>query len=654
MSASATVSTLRTADLPQTVAPAPVIPLPKRLQPRRPATAWVAVVLALALAASPLTSGYFDVSASGPLALGAVVLAAVLAAIAGPALTRPGAIAAAGLGLLLALTASSMLWAESKESAWTAVDRLGLYCAVFAIVVLAVRERRVGRAIVLILGSAALASSLWLCASFVLGGGQGAFVAHRLSAPIGYINGTAGLLVMGLWPWIALSETATRRSIRAAALAAAALIAGTFVLTQSRAVIPATVISAAVVLLCAPERVRRAVNLIIVGLALAATLPWTLAVYAANSASPPGHGVLRAAAVSIFAASIGAGAARYAVAMLGSRVRSGAIRRLGVALLTLAAAGGIAGAVVGGPWLARQYRSFVALHVDPNAPVRFLDAGGFRYDLWRVAVREFRAHPIGGVGAGNYDVEYYRLRNNPEYVLQPHSLELQMAAELGVPGLLALLAFCGAILFAAFKRRSTLASRDRLIKVAAAGTFVAWLVGTSVDWLYDIPGLAGMALVSAGLLVVPAGGVSSVGGRRRLAVRVACLALLALLAASTARQYVASRYASSGAAEVTRSPRAAIGTLRHAAQLDPYSLTTLYSLAAAYARLDDYSGAWSTLLVASRREPHNYVPPALLGDLATRRGDRGLAATEYARALQLNPRDPQLMQSELRAREAER
>jgi tetratricopeptide (TPR) repeat protein len=165
-----------------------------------------------------------------------------------------------------------------------------------------------------------------------------------------------------------------------------------------------------------------------------------------------------------------------------------------------------------------------------------------------------------------------------------------------------------------------------------------------------------MALVAAGLLVLPAerGGWTSARSRSRLIGRVACLGARALLAASTARQYAASRYAHAGEAQVTRSPRAAIGTLRRALQLDPYSLSTLYALAAAYAQLDDYSGARAALLIASRVEPHNYVPSALLGDLALRRGAASLAAAEYHRALELNPRDSQLAQAELRARRGER
>jgi hypothetical protein len=282
--------------------------------------------------------------------------------------------------------------------------------------------------------------------------------------------------------------------------------------------------------------------------------------------------------------------------------------------------------------------------VNQNASVRFVDASGFRADLWRVALDEFRSHPLGGLGAGNYDTQYYRLRRNPEYVVQPHSLELQMAAELGVGGIVALVLFCGGVLYAGVVRRGTIASQDPFIKVAAVGMFAAWLAATSVDWLYDIPGLAGMAVVAAGLLVVRTAPEAEAGGRNRTrrGALVVGLGVLALLAASVGRQYVASRYAKSGAAEVARSPQAALSTLQEAVRLDPYSLSTLYSIASAYASVDDYRNARATLLEAARREPHNYVPAALLGDLATRRGDRRTAATEYRRALELNPRESQL------------
>jgi cytochrome c-type biogenesis protein CcmH/NrfG len=226
-----------------------------------------------------------------------------------------------------------------------------------------------------------------------------------------------------------------------------------------------------------------------------------------------------------------------------------------------------------------------------------------------------------------------------------------MAAELGIVGLLSLLVFCGAILAAGLTRkRETLAAGDRMIRVAALGMFTAWLGATSVDWLYDIPGLAGMAILAAAMLVVPArsrerraGGTGrSRGAQAALAVG---LGILALIAAGIGRQYAAARYASSGDSEVVSSPARGIGTLETAESLDPYSLTTLYAIASAYARLDDYQAARDVLLRAERLEPDNYVPPALLGDLAFRRGDFGVALAAYEQAQRLDPREPALANS---------
>src|SRR5207302_242929 len=137
---------------------------------------------------------------------------------------------------------------------------------------------------------------------------------------------------------------------------------------------------------------------------------------------------------------------------------------------------------------------------------------------------------------------------------------------------------------ASLRTRATIASHDRLLKVAATGTFVSWLAATSVDWIYDIPGPTGMGMVAAALLVIP---VQARHGlvRWRVPVAVASAAVLALLAASIGRQFVGRLYADAGARSVERAPRSALSKLRQAQQIDPYSLNTLYSIASAFARL---------------------------------------------------------------------
>ncbi len=614
---------------------------------------WSAIAIAIALAVSPLASGYFDFTVWGPLALGAMVLLVIVVRVSRPVFTRLGVLAAAGLGALVALSAASILWAESKDSAWTSTNRVALYAAIFGIVLLAVRDRSTGRAIVMILGAGALIACVWLDCRFALGHGQDAFINQRLDAPIGYVNGTGALLVMASWPWLAYAEAAGRRWLRSAALAAAALMVSTCVLTQARAVVPAMVIASALALLCCEDRVRRALNLCIVAATVACSLPWTLAVYNGATAlsAAPTQAHIQAAGIALLGAAIAAGLARQglslAVALLSEQRRAQLTRTLGATMLAGLALALVVGLAVGEPLIVREWHEFTALHVNQNVSSRFVDAGGYRYDLWRVAIREFVAHPLAGLGAGNYDAGYYLLRHNPEYVLQPHSLELQELAELGMLGFAALLVFCGPVLVAGLRRGGTLASEDRLIKVAALGMFTAWLVDTSVDWPYDIPGIAGIAFVAAALLLVPAvAGATVRKGRRGSSLwTIPALVVIALLAAGIGRQYAATRISQAGLAQVARTPAKAIKTLRRAAQFDPYSLNTLYGIASAYARLDDYVDARDALLVAAAREPRNYVPPTLLGDLAMRRGDDSLAAAEYRHAISLDPDDPSLTSS---------
>jgi Flp pilus assembly protein TadD len=78
-------------------------------------------------------------------------------------------------------------------------------------------------------------------------------------------------------------------------------------------------------------------------------------------------------------------------------------------------------------------------------------------------------------------------------------------------------------------------------------------------------------------------------------------------------------------------------------------MAAYYLKAAALARLNDYDGARAALLEAARREPHDFVPWQLLGDLDMRKYAATadpryprLAKADYGRARDLNPRDPEI------------
>jgi hypothetical protein len=290
-----------------------------------------------------------------------------------------------------------------------------------------------------------------------------------------------------------------------------------------------------------------------------------------------------------------------------------------------------------------QWRSFTSLKLTDSS-ARFTDASGYRYDLWRIALRQFRENPLLGVGAGSYDATFFRERRVPEYVRQPHSLELQMLGELGLPGLIGLLTFVIAVLASAVRRRAELSGPERAFRVAAFGIFLTWLVHTSVDWLYNLPGLTVMALMSAGVLLAPPLGEGSrvatfAGSRSRQAFLLVVLLGAGLLAASIGRHYGAALSRDAAISEITRDPAAARDSARRSLSLNSHDPTTYYALAAAEARRGRYAEARRALLASTAEEKFNYVPWVLLGDLETRRGNLAEAQAAYSRAHTLNPLD---------------
>ena len=614
--------------------------------------------LGAALGASQLLQGVYNETAWAPIALGALGLVVALA-IASPR-PPPPALLAPLLGLWLWSLVSAG-WSDSTDAAHIAADRWLLYGA--AIVVLAwaiARDRR--RAVVLLTSAAAgvLVVAAWMLARMLDGSGQSLFLATRLNDPLGYVNGQAAYLLVAAWPCLALAEHRGSRASGAIAgigMAALVVLLGLGLLCQSRSWEVA--LAAAVVVLEAtvPGRRRRAAALLLAGATVAAIYAPVAGVWQ-HSNSVTGlvtPAAARHAAVAILIGALGAGFVWGAVVLsvhrlapAGSSARTRVRRVTSAALVALGVAAAVAIGVNGGAIEKRihgQYEAFVQLSPG-SVGSRLFSGAGNRFDYWRVALIEFRAAPVRGVGAGNYDAGYYLHRRTTEAITQPHSLELQTLAELGVVGGLLLAAFLVGVGLGL--RRTAGAARNdlvaRRVAVAAGGTFTVWLIQTSVDWTYLIPGVTAIALAAAVALVSgPESRSTALTGRRRIAAIVVAGAVAVAGTVTIAPRILSLHAQASAQAALDRgAPRADVRDATTALEYDPDSVPALVLRAAGFAALHSFALSLSDLKRAAAVEPRNWVTWALVGDLLTRHGDRTGAWAAYMHALALDPLEPDL------------
>ncbi|HEU4782095.1 MAG TPA: O-antigen ligase family protein [Ktedonobacterales bacterium] len=115
-----------------------------------------------------------------------------------------------------------------------------------------------------------------------------------------------------------------------------------------------------------------------------------------------------------------------------------------------------------------------------------------RLSHWVAGLRMFTAHPILGVGAGNYDAAYgdFALPNWPDALGHAHNYYINAAAETGILGLIAFLALTAATLYLGlYVARHTglpgaLPGAQRAIALGLLGAAVALAVHNLTDDLF--------------------------------------------------------------------------------------------------------------------------------------------------------------------------
>jgi UDP-GlcNAc:undecaprenyl-phosphate GlcNAc-1-phosphate transferase len=661
----------------ETASPAVVAAVGRQSAVRARLAIWpvipLVVLLGATAGASPFRAGFYEPGTWVPFGLLLLGIAIAGAIARPPALSRQAIVALGALGGLAVWSLVSSAWAPSIDQATIEANRMFVLTAVLATTLVLVRSDVLAAYLV-----GGLVAGIGVVAGYVLvhllGSDPNAiFLGGRLDQPLGYINATGTVFVMGLW---LCYSVAGRRRPWLAGLGAggATLMASCALLTESRGVALAMIGSLVFVLALVPgDRLRRAFGLLVCGAGIAAAATSVLDIYDKGVLGPVPASVAHRAGVAIIVASIGVAVAWATLVALHARlstwrpglegqlVRAGQIVIAGALVIVLVGAVASAGRIERS--VSNQWDAFVSLQENKaetgaalsQSGSRLVSGAGTRYDYWRIALDAFEEKPLGGVGAGNYDRSYFKARRTLEDVRQPHSMELQVLSELGIVGALMLAAFIAALVAGAWTMRRAAAGSPLVqsLMVAGVGAVSTWLVHTSVDWVHLMPGVTAIALTMSVVLLrrrdavavaAPEPAPTRRWSPRPVAVGAAALVGLALVVAvgSLSRQGLADVYRNRASDALAARPVDAVREANRSLRLDSEDPATYYVKAAALARFNAGDAAVRTLRQALAKEPDNFVTWTLLGDLSVRMGNLGEAKRNYTRASALNPRDPSL------------
>lgn len=600
--------------------------------------------VALAVAATALVLGFSaarTATAAGGFALAGVALA--LAAIA----ARPGRLTAPDRALLapfaaaLALTvwaALSLGWAVDPGAGFADVVTFATYAGVLLVVGLLARPGTAGSWLAG-LSLAAVIVAIAALGARTFGYGNEAEIASelrlatdRFSYPLGYWNALGYMLAAGL-PGLALL---VGRGGRVAALAAGASVPVilVLVLTSSRGSLLAAALAFGLMLWLAPARARG--RLLWAGIVAAPA--WAavvgLALLRRPELDPFGGFSAWALAVDLVALLL-AVAVAFGVAWT-EGLPSPRLRARGRRAIAASALAVVVAVLVAGPSaLIGEFRTTAD---DRGSAAAALVSGSGRSEFWRTALQAFGDEPARGIGAGSYASYWTANGEIPAAIQNAHSSELEVLAELGLPGLAALLVLLGAPI--AVGRSRLRAGIDRLGAAAALAVYATGVVAVTIDWSWELlaaglPMMVAVGLLCGRALKGPEGRaagtpVGRVGFRLALAV-----AAVAALWAGGLQGVVGHQLERSDEALASGDLPTAAAAARRASALQPWAMEPHLRIAEIEQIAGNLRAARRRAEAAARRAPEDFRPWVLMADLSGLLGAEDASLAYFTRAVEL-------------------
>lgn len=554
-------------------------------------------------------------------------------------LSATGWIPVAAVVVLGAWTALSLGWTSSDELTLVELARLVAYLGVLVAVVFAVPADRWSS----VVAGAALAAAVVCAVAVVNRLWPEQFNAtvsifpgdsRRLSAPFGYWNAVGAWAGMTSSLCLAWAAHAARPYLRSLAAAGVPVAIATSYLTYSRASLGGTVLGLLVLFLVSRNRVTLVLN------ATVAVIGGLFVVLVIRGHPEIANGTGSAGATTVVAALVGACLLSAVGAWLWTRAdtdrlrmpRDTARRVVPAVGIVAVVAIAIAGFAVG-PRMWDQFTTVKETNAADPAQ-RLTNLNGSRYEIWKVTLQEVQS-PLHGSGAGTFEYTWNRY-GTTGFVKDAHSLYLESLSELGVVGLLIVLAFVAGVLAALI---TTLRRGDpyrRGVLAGAAGAVAAYFFGAGVDWLWESPAVTVLAVTLAGAIVLAGARTGPAPSWLLrvplvLAAVLMCLVQLPGLVSTSEVRKSQQALASGDVAAARRHADSAI-------EAQPWAASPFVQRALVDERAGAYTAAVAELEDAAQRGDRDWRTYVLLARVEAKRGNPAGAIAAFRRARELRPR----------------